>query len=106
MGKISGMNRLPMLSGKEQLIIQLLLASASRELYGLELVRKSRGKLKRGTVYVTLARMADKGLVTSREVRDEGQAGLPRRVFQVTGVGQRAFEAWELAHSVFMGQHA
>jgi DNA-binding PadR family transcriptional regulator len=100
------MKRLPMLSGKERLIIGMLLDNSQRELYGLELVRKSRGKLKRGTVYVTLARMADKGLVSSREVREEGQAGLPRRVFQVTGMGQRAFQAWELADAAFLGQHA
>jgi DNA-binding PadR family transcriptional regulator len=100
------MKRLPNLSEKERLIIELLLGSADRELYGLELVRASRGKLKRGTVYVTLARMTDKGLVTSREIREEGQAGLPRRAFQVTGVGQRAFQAWELARSAFLGQLA
>ena len=36
------------------------------EAYGLELVSASRGRLKRGTVYVTLGRMEEKGYITSR----------------------------------------
>jgi DNA-binding PadR family transcriptional regulator len=32
-----------------------------QELYGLQLVAASRGRLKRGTVYVTLRRMEEKG---------------------------------------------
>ena len=55
--------RLPSLSGKEGLILDLL--GRSREMYGLELVTASVGELKRGTVYVTLGRMEAKGLVES-----------------------------------------
>jgi len=64
----------------EQLILELLIGRRG-SLYGLELVTASRGRLKRGTVYVTLARMEDKGFVTSRQEEapaDEG--GLPRRL--------------------------
>ena len=55
----------PRLSPKESLIVELLLRDA--ELYGLQLVAASRGRLKRGTVYVTLGRMEDKGFIASRE---------------------------------------
>ena len=68
----------PRLSPKESLIVELLIRDT--ELYGLQMVAGSRGRLKRGTVYVTLGRMEDKGFITSREVAppaDEG--GLPRR---------------------------
>ena len=71
-------------------------------MYGLELVNTVPDKLKRGTVYVTLSRMADKGYVESRQVPgDEGTGGLPRRLFKATGYGARVVAAWELARSAF-----
>ena len=86
----------PRLSPKETLIVELLLRDD--ELYGLQLVAASRGRLKRGTVYVTLGRMEDKGLITSREEApppDEG--GLPRRVYRATALGRHVYEAWNMA---------
>ena len=64
------------LSGKELEIMALL--TARGELYGLEMVAASPA-LKAGTIYVTLLRMAGKGLVTSRTVKSAHIAGLPRR---------------------------
>jgi DNA-binding PadR family transcriptional regulator len=85
------------LSGKEAVILESLLSSANREMYGLELVSESAGALKRGTVYVTLSRMEDKGYVQSRlEEREAGAMGLPRRLYRVTGYGQRVYEAWQV----------
>ena len=49
-------------SPKELLVLELL---RHQELYGLQLVAASRGRLKRGTVYVTLGRMEEKGYITS-----------------------------------------
>ena len=46
----------PRLSGTERLILDLL---RQGELFGLQLVDRSEGALKRGTVYVTLGRMQD-----------------------------------------------
>ena len=69
---------MPTLSGKEHIVLELL--GRSSEMYGLELVTESAGALKRGTVYVTLGRMEDKGYVTSRaEEESPAQGGLPRR---------------------------
>ena len=95
---------LPRLSKKEALILELLVARG--EMYGLELVEASGGALKRGTVYVTLSRMADKGYVESRQVKEEGEAGLPRRVFQATGFGVRVLRARDLAALVMRGGFA
>ncbi len=92
---------LPRLSQKEALILELLVARG--EMYGLELVEASGGALKRGTVYVTLGRMADKGYVESRQVKEEGEAGLPRRLFQVTGFGVRALQVLEVGRRVMAG---
>ena len=86
----------PRLSPKESLIVELLLRDA--ELYGLQLVAASRGRLKRGTVYVTLGRMEDKGFIASREEAppaDEG--GLPRRIYRATALGRQVYEAWNMA---------
>src|SRR5215475_15773133 len=68
---------IPRLSTTERLILDLL---REGELFGLQLVDRSDGALKRGTVYVTLGRMQDKGYVESRtEPLPPGAIGLPRR---------------------------
>ena len=65
------------------------------ESYGLQLVATSKGRLKRGTVYVTLGRMEDKGYVTSRtEDAPDGAGGLPRRLYEATHYGLRVLKAW------------
>ena len=80
-------DRMPTLSGKEHVILELL--RRSREMYGLELVTESAGALKRGTVYVTLGRMEDKGYITSRaEAGSPAQGGLPRRLYRSTPYGR------------------
>ena len=65
------------------------------ERYGLELVDASDGALKRGSVYVILARMEDKGFVESRqEDRVDGASGLPRRLYRATPYGMKVHEAF------------
>jgi DNA-binding PadR family transcriptional regulator len=74
-----------LLARSEQLILEML---ASRgPCYGLELVQVSRGRLKRGGVYVTLGRMEEKGYVTS-SAGDDG-----RRRYRPTALGERALLA-------------
>jgi DNA-binding PadR family transcriptional regulator len=88
----------PTLSGKEALVLELLLGNPATEMYGLELVHASRNKLKRGTVYVTLSRMQDKEYVESRkEDRKPDASGIPRRLYRATGYGQKVYEAWQFA---------
>ena len=85
--------RIPTLPPKEALILELLVRKG--ELYGLELVAASKGRLKRGTVYVTLGRMEEKGYVTSRlQDAPPDAGGLPRRLYQVTPLGRRIRAAW------------
>ena len=88
-------DRVPTLSGKEQVILELL--GKSREMYGLELVTESAGALKRGTVYVTLGRMETKGyLASEQESLPSGAIGLPRRLYRPTPLGERMLRAWTL----------
>ena len=72
-------------------IVLNLLRSGTR-MYGLEMVH-SDPNLKRGTVYVTLDRMTDKGLVSSEQEKNSTQPGLPRRIYQITGQGSRILRA-------------
>jgi PadR family transcriptional regulator, regulatory protein PadR len=86
----------PALSGIESLIVEMLISN--QEMFGLEMVDASEGDLKRGTIYVTLSRMTDKGLVESREEpRKEPEVGNARRKYKVTTYGERVFKAQELA---------
>jgi DNA-binding PadR family transcriptional regulator len=83
-------------SAKETIILELLLGG--KELYGLEMIRKRPRDLKRGTIYVTLDRMEDKGLIRSKEIKTpEGAQGPPRRVYQITGHGSQVMEIMSMA---------
>jgi PadR family transcriptional regulator, regulatory protein PadR len=89
-------NDLPSLSRKEYLIMNLLVGSR-RPRYGLELVDESNGELKRGTIYVTLNRLEEKGYVTSKKESEAPGIASPRRMYKVTGQGERVFRALESA---------
>ena len=91
----------PLPSPLEYEVLRLLLP---RELYGLALVKASAGKLKRGTVYVTLGRMVDKGLIEDRvEESTPDYIGIPRRLYKVTGLGARAVRKFEAVQHVMNG---
>jgi hypothetical protein len=93
---------LPSLSRKEVLIIEMLIGSAG-ELFGLEMVEASKGELKRGTIYVTLQRMTEKGFIESKpEPRAAPEVGIPRRMYRITGYGAKVFAAYEAARSVLI----
>ena len=78
--------------GKEVLILDLL--GRSKGMYGLELVAASEWELKRGTVYVTLGRMEQKGLVASRlDDTPPPSGGLPRRLYTATAIGREVHGA-------------
>lgn len=84
--------RLPSMSRTESLVMDLL---RGRERYGLELVDSSAGALKRGSVYVILARMEEKGFVQSRqEERTPAASGLPRRLYRATPYGRKVHHAF------------
>jgi DNA-binding PadR family transcriptional regulator len=95
------MEQLPKISATERLILELL--AAREELFGLQMVELSNGGLKRGTVYVTLGRMVEKGFLESRqEALPEGAIGLPRRLYRPTGLAMRILAAWKAAEQIYM----
>jgi PadR family transcriptional regulator, regulatory protein PadR len=96
------LTEIPRLSAAERLILELLLEHG--ELFGLQLVERSFGRLKRGTVYVTLGRMEEKGYLDSRqEPLPPGAIGLPRRLYHPTGYARRVLDAWRLAEQMLAG---
>ena len=89
-----GEARLPSISGTESLLLDLL---EDRERFGLELVERSGGAVKRGSVYVLLARLEAKGFVESwQEERAPGAIGLPRRMYRATAYGLKVRDAYRL----------
>ena len=76
----------------ERLILSLL--SSGGASYGLQLVEASRGRLKRGGIYVTLGKMEEKGLVSSTLQADG------RRIYELKGLGHRALAAIEIMGDV------
>jgi PadR family transcriptional regulator, regulatory protein PadR len=84
----------PTLPATERLILEMLVANGE-PMFGLAMVTASHGKLKRGSVYVTLSRLENKGFVESeQEPLRQGAIGLPRRLYTVTALGKRALKAW------------
>src|SRR5688572_18787098 len=97
---IDEMSDLPRFSTTERLIVELL--TAHQELFGLQMVEVSGGQLKRGTVYVTLGRMQEKGYLESRqEPLPDGAIGLPRRLYRPTGLALRILAAWQTAEAAY-----
>ncbi|MFY9622565.1 MAG: hypothetical protein WAQ99_22300 [Pyrinomonadaceae bacterium] len=95
-------SKLPRLSRKEEFILGTLI-NGGRELFGLELVAASGGELKRGTIYVTLQRMEEKGFIDSRrEARPAPEIGIPLRLYKPTGFGERVFRAYQSRRQIGM----
>jgi DNA-binding PadR family transcriptional regulator len=89
-------DEIPRLSKSEALVLRILIDC--REAYGLDLVARSGGALKRGSVYVVLGRMEDKGLVEGRhEETSPSTGGLPRRQYRATGYGASVLTELERA---------
>lgn len=85
---------------KEEIVLQLL--RDGLEMFGLQMVEASEGELKRGTVYVVLSRLEEKGFVSSRhEDRQPGAIGLPRRLYKITAHGADVLRRQERARAIF-----
>lgn len=92
--------KIPNMTAKEAEIMRVL-AGSGGEMFGLQMVRESGGKLKRGAIYVYLTRMEEKGFVQSRE--EVGDDALPRRYYRPTGLGRRVFAAREQVAGYMLG---
>lgn len=84
----------------EARILEQLVASAGSEMYGLQMHKAAKDTLKMGSIYVTLARLEDKGFVTSRREENAAQP-VPRRLYKITASGARTYHAWAAAMAVY-----
>ena len=76
------------MTNAELTILELL--DEGGEWYGLDLVKRSNGRLQRGVVYVWLQRLEEQELVTSRVEDDtDPRIGAPRRLYRITPKGSR-----------------
>jgi DNA-binding PadR family transcriptional regulator len=82
-------------ANKTELLVLSLLKQSPAGLYGLELVRLSGGKLKRGTVYLTLGRLEERGLVNSKILGPANHPGLPRPTYSIAEAGEKMLEMWK-----------
>lgn len=90
------MSDIPRLSKTEYLIMNLLISEGGKS-YGLELVKRSDGALKRGTIYVVLGRLEERGYVESKLEEHKPGVAQPRRLYKPTGAGVKVFRALESA---------
>lgn len=74
---------------KQMLILQILSRNRNKEMYGLEIIDASDGKLSQGTVYVHLARLEENGDITSRKEESPPAGCTPRRLYRLTDQGWR-----------------
>ena len=82
------------LSKQEEVILEMLFGG--QDLYGLEMIQKSEGKLKLGSVYVYLAKLEKNKLVSSKlEPLREGEYGKPGRLYEITGSGKAVYQHWQ-----------
>lgn len=94
-------NALPRLPSRAEFVLLSLLEEHG-PCYGLQLVSKSNGTVKKGGVYVLLGRLQEKGLVVSETPdRPKGQKGLPRPVYTITPLGKQALAAYQFLASMF-----
>lgn len=79
-----------------EMMVMTLLQNEAGGMYGLEIVEASAGAIKRGSVYVLLGRLEEKGFVKSQAAKeDPGHPGLPRPVYRLTADGLKVLAAAE-----------
>jgi DNA-binding PadR family transcriptional regulator len=75
---------------KEATVLGLLAKEGN--LFGLDMIRASRGALKRHSIYVLLSSMEESGLIEGREVPQLATGRLPRRLYAITQAGRGRLE--------------
>jgi DNA-binding PadR family transcriptional regulator len=85
-------------------IVMRLLQDTPRGAYGLDLVERSNGTVKRGSVYVLLGRLQEKGFVRVLPKRPEPDyPGPPRPRYQLTAEGAQVISVAEAVGMALAG---
>jgi len=86
---------------RSEIVVMQLLQDKAAGMYGLEIVQESKGagsrEISRGSVYVLLTRLEDKGFVkkTTPTRATSDHPGLPRPIYKLTAEGMRVIAAVE-----------
>lgn len=90
------------LTDTEALVLrQLMIIRRAQDRCGFEIVRRSKGVIPMGSVYVLLGRLEAKGLATSqREELGEKERRTPRRLYQITDAGRSVLRAYRIMQKV------
>ena len=81
---------------KGEMVVMRILQNEPAGMYGLEIVESSNKAIKRGSVYVLLGRLEEKGFVKmQRPKADPTYPGLPRPTYRLTAEGMRVVSAAE-----------
>lgn len=81
-----------------------ILQGKPRGTYGLDIVEESDGMIKRGSVYVLLGRLEEKGFVrVVRQQTETKHSGPARPIYRLTGEGSRVLAAAEAIGLRFVG---
>ena len=76
--------------------VMRMLQNETGGMYGLEIVEASKNTIKRGSVYVLVGRLEEKGFVKAQLPKaDPTYPGLPRRIYKLTAEGMRVLAAAE-----------
>jgi PadR family transcriptional regulator PadR len=83
--------------GEFEQLVMLAVLRLRQEAYGMTVRREIEKRTGResaiGAVYATLDRLEHKGFVRSREtMASEDRGGRPRRIYQVTGAGEKSLQ--------------
>ncbi len=75
---------------RQFLILKILANNNHKEMCGLDIVKESKGKLRRASIYVYLQNMKDEGLIYSRKERiNEERIEIPRTFYSITEKGYK-----------------
>jgi DNA-binding PadR family transcriptional regulator len=81
---------------RAEMEVMRMLQNETGGMYGLEIVEASKNTIKRGSVYVLVGRLEEKGFVKAQLPKaDPTHPGLPRRIYKLTAEGMRVLAAAE-----------
>ena len=82
----------PILTAPEEMILTIL---DDHDAYGLQMIKESKGVLKKSSIYARLRQLKELGLVSSvMEQTPEGQKGPPRVLHSITPEGKKILTVW------------
>lgn len=98
------MNQFPTNS---ELTVMRILQDSPKGLYGLQIVERSEGAIKRGSIYVLTGRLIQKGFLSMEVPKAEpNYSGLPRPIYKLSGEGARVLKTAGVLGMQFVGASA